>query len=92
MAASGVRRLGGAARQSSTGPGRTADGTTNGTAVQLWECNGTGAQQWRVRSDGSVQNPQSGLCLDNPDASTTPGTRLNIRTCTGSAAQAWRFR
>jgi len=67
-------------------------GTTNGTIVQLWDCNSTGAQQWRVRSDGSVQNPQSGLWLNNPGASTTPGTRLNIWTCNGSAAQAWRFR
>ncbi|MET8757657.1 RICIN domain-containing protein [Lentzea sp. NPDC004782] len=69
-----------------------AGGTTNGTTVQLWDCNGSGAQQWRVRFDGSVQNPQPGLCLDDPGASTTPGTRLTIWTRNGAAAQAWRFR
>ncbi len=54
-------------------------GTANGTPVQLWDCNGTGAQTWQPRSDGSLFNPQSGRCLDDPNGSTS----------NGSGAQKW---
>ena len=65
----------------------TAGGTTNGTLIQLYDCNGSGAQQWTAQSDGSLKNPQSGRCLDSPNDSTANGTQLEIWDCNGTAAQ-----
>jgi beta-glucanase (GH16 family) len=65
----------------------TAAGTTNGTQIQLYDCNGTGAQQWTAQADGSLKNPASGRCLDSPSGATANGTRLQIWDCNGSAAQ-----
>jgi len=53
-------------------------GTSDGTHVQLWECNGTGAQVWIQEEIGNsssnpyLVNPQSGKCLDDPDGIATP--------------------
>ncbi|WP_103348906.1 RICIN domain-containing protein [Amycolatopsis sp. CA-128772] len=66
--------------------------TADGTPVQLYDCNGSAAQTWQPRGDGSVLNPQSGKCLDDPGSSTTPGTQLVIRACTGGANQRWTLR
>ncbi|HEV2635695.1 MAG TPA: arabinofuranosidase catalytic domain-containing protein, partial [Actinocrinis sp.] len=41
------------------------DGTAVGTKVELWDCNGVGGQKWIQQSNGSLLNPQSGLCLDS---------------------------
>jgi len=57
--------------------------------VQAWDCNGTGAQQWQNRANGSLVNPQSGKCLDDPGSTTTTGTQLQIYTCNGTNAQRW---
>jgi predicted alpha-1,6-mannanase (GH76 family) len=62
-------------------------GTSNGTLVELWDCNGTGNQKWTQRPDGSLSNPQSGRCLDAPNGSSANGVRLQIWDCNGSAAQ-----
>ena len=43
------------------------DGTAVGTKVELWDCNGVGGQKWVQQSNGSLLNPQSGLCLDDPE-------------------------
>ena len=66
-----------------------ASGTTNGTLVQLYDCNGTGAQQWAAQSDGSLRNPQAGRCLDIPNSDLTDGRQLRIWTCNGTGAQRW---
>src|ERR1700684_467141 len=34
-------------------------------------------------------NPESGLCLDDPNATTTEGTQLQLYTCNGTGAQDW---
>jgi Ricin-type beta-trefoil lectin domain len=53
-------------------------GTSDGTHVQLWQCNGTGAQVWIQEEIGNsysnpyLVNPQSGKCLDDPDGIATP--------------------
>ena len=65
-------------------------GTTNGTQIQLYDCNGSGAQQWQQRGDGSMYNPASGRCLDSPAGSTANGARLEIWDCNGSSAQVFR--
>jgi hypothetical protein len=46
------------------------NGTANFAKVEPWGCNGVGGQQWVARSDGSLYNPQSGRCLDDPSAIT----------------------
>jgi len=67
----------------------TSGGTTNGTKVQLYDCNNTGSQQWVAQANGSLLNPQSGRCLDDPSGSTTNGARLQIWDCNGTGAQTW---
>jgi hypothetical protein len=46
-----------------------------------------GGQVWQQQSDGSLLNPQSGLCLEAPGGNTANGTQLQIDTCNGSPAQ-----
>ncbi|MFC0844232.1 RICIN domain-containing protein [Streptomyces noboritoensis] len=47
------------------------------------------AQAWQPTANGSLLNPQSGLCLDDPGSSTTDGTQLQIYDCNGTNAQKW---
>lgn len=68
-----------------------ADGSVPGSKVQLWDCNGLGFQWWTVRDDGTVYNPNSGLCLTDPAGSAEAGTRQIIDTCNGSWTQKWSF-
>jgi hypothetical protein len=63
-------------------------GIKAGTLVDLYHCNNTGAQQWVARSDGTLLNPESGLCLDNPKGAVS-GTQLDIARCRGNTAQRW---
>jgi predicted alpha-1,2-mannosidase len=65
-------------------------GTASGTPVDLYTCNGSGAQQWRIKTGGALQNPQSGLCLDDPGG-TTLGTQLDLGTCDQTGAQDWKL-
>lgn len=41
-----------------------AGGKSDGTPVQIFDCNGTGAQQWIYAGTGTIFNLQSGKCLD----------------------------
>jgi hypothetical protein len=66
------------------------------TPVDLYTCNHTGSQQWiwinypgQLFPHVSLENPQSGLCLDDPTQSQTPGTHLWIHTCNSTVAQLW---
>jgi len=43
---------------------RLKPSSTNGTLIQLFDCNGSGAQQWRWRNPSRLVNPQSRRCLD----------------------------
>ncbi|MEJ7648139.1 MAG: arabinofuranosidase catalytic domain-containing protein [Nakamurella sp.] len=71
--------------------GRCLDIKGNSTAVntevELWTCSDIGGQKWVQQANGSLVNPQSGLCLASPGGSTTDGTVLRIETCTGGASQ-----
>ena len=62
--------------------------TTNGTLIQLYDCNGSGAQQWQ-QANGTLQNPASGRCLDDPGFSTANGTQLVLWDCNGGTNQKW---
>jgi hypothetical protein len=66
--------------------------TTNGTKIQMWDCNGTAAQQFRFSSrdvqftsTGTGQVQVVGKCLDAP--SRAEGTRIQINDCNGTPAQ-----
>lgn len=61
--------------------------TIAGTSIQLWDCNGLGGQQWTAQADGTVKNPQSGMCLTSRNGQTANGTRLEIQPCTASTSQ-----
>ncbi len=61
--------------------------TAIGTDVSLWTCSGIGGQKWVQQENGSLLNPQSGLCLTAP--ATTNGTVLEIQKCTGNANQGF---
>ncbi|MBK3566633.1 MULTISPECIES: ricin-type beta-trefoil lectin domain protein [unclassified Streptomyces] len=63
--------------------------TTNGTAVQLYDCNGSAAQQWTVGTDGTVRS--LGKCLDVTSASTADGAKVQLYDCNGTAAQQWSY-
>jgi O-glycosyl hydrolase len=65
-----------------------AGSTANGTLVDLWDCNGGSNQVWTAEN-GTLVNPASGKCLDDPGFSTTNGTQLEIWTCNGGSNQEW---
>ncbi|WP_353648959.1 arabinofuranosidase catalytic domain-containing protein [Nakamurella sp. A5-74] len=71
--------------------GRCLDIKGNSTAVntevELWTCSDIGGQKWVQQANGSLLNPQSGLCLASPGGSTIDGVVLRIETCTGGASQ-----
>jgi hypothetical protein len=61
--------------------------TTNGTKVELYDCNSTVAQQWTVQSDGTIRN--QGKCLDLYNGFGN-GALLEIWDCNGGANQQWK--
>jgi hypothetical protein len=67
----------------------SGQGTANGTAVIIWDCNGGTNQQWNVNATGTVTGVQSGLCLDPSGGGTANGTLLQLWSCTGGANQRW---
>jgi hypothetical protein len=68
----------------------TGGAATQGTAVQLWDCNGTAAQRWNFTAQGELRSGLSStLCLDVTGGSATQGTGVQIYGCNGTAAQRW---
>ena len=65
------------------------NGTANGTAVQIWDCNGGTNQQWSVNADGTIVGAGSGKCLDAYAQGTGNGTKLELWDCNGGANQKW---
>jgi hypothetical protein len=68
-------------------PGRS---TTNGTLMEIWDCNGGTNQQWISLSNGELQ-VYGNKCLDVPGSSTAAGTRVDITGCTGGTNQQWNL-
>ncbi len=62
---------------------------TNGTNVQIWDCNGGTNQRWTL-TDNNQLTVYGNKCLDVPSHSTTAGTRVQIYTCNGGANQQRR--
>ncbi|MEY9962602.1 hypothetical protein ABIA33_000628 [Streptacidiphilus sp. MAP12-16] len=61
--------------------------SSNGTAVQLYDCNGTAAQTWTVGSNGSLQ--ALGKCMDVTAGGTANGSTVQLYDCNGTTTQQW---
>ena len=62
--------------------------TTNGTALQLWDCNDTPGQEWTVEPDGTIR--ALGKCMSVFGTDTAGGTSVDLWTCDGGAHQQWQ--
>ncbi|MEW2514281.1 ricin-type beta-trefoil lectin domain protein [Streptomyces sp. NPDC046870] len=75
-----------------TGSGRCVDvpnqSQTNGTQVELWDCNGGSNQQW-TRTAADELRVYGSSCLDASGQGTSPGTKVDIWSCGGGANQKW---
>jgi hypothetical protein len=65
-----------------------APNTTNGTQVQLWDCNGQANQAWTATS-GRQLTLAGGKCLDAYGRGVTPGTAVIVWDCNGQSNQQW---
>jgi hypothetical protein len=61
---------------------------TNGTQVELWDCNGGSNQQWTRTAAGELR-VYGGDCLDAAGQGTSPGTKVDIYACNGGSNQQW---
>jgi lysophospholipase L1-like esterase len=66
----------------------TGVSTTNGTQVQLWDCNGQVNQSWTLAANRQLVVYGS-KCLDASGRGTTNGTAVIIWDCSGQANQQW---
>lgn len=57
------------------------------TPVDLWTCTGGTGQQWQARA-GTLVNPASGRCLDDPRQSAAAGTQLRSTPATPAPASS----
>ncbi|MET8867321.1 PHB depolymerase family esterase [Nonomuraea sp. NPDC004580] len=75
-----------------TGSGRCVDvpnnATSDGTAVQLWDCNTGTNQQWSQTSSGELR-VYGNKCLDAGGSGN--GARIQIYSCWGGDNQKWRL-
>lgn len=66
-------------------------GATNGTIIDLYDCNGTAAQQWNINSDHTIENA-NGKCLDNWQQKSANGNPIKAFTCTSTdPAEQWQL-
>jgi alpha-galactosidase len=76
------------------GSGRCLDVTgasqTNGTLVNIWDCNGQSNQQWTSTAAGELR-VYGNKCLDVDNNGTADGTGVLIWDCNGQNNQKWRF-
>ncbi|MFF9019889.1 endo-1,4-beta-xylanase [Streptomyces eurythermus] len=74
------------------GSGRCLDvpnaATTDGTQLQLWDCNNATNQQWTSTDSGELR-VYGDKCLDA--AGTGNGTKVQIYSCWGGDNQKWRL-
>ena len=68
----------------------TGGSSTDGTAVEIWDCTGGNAQRFTTTAAGELRTP-GGKCLDVISASTADGARINIWTCNGAGNQKFRI-
>jgi triacylglycerol esterase/lipase EstA (alpha/beta hydrolase family) len=63
--------------------------TSNGTPVQIYDCNGSGAQIWAHSSNGTTVLTALGKCLDVTGASSSAGTKVELWDCNTGTNQHW---
>ncbi|MFJ5230068.1 ricin-type beta-trefoil lectin domain protein [Kitasatospora sp. NPDC088391] len=77
------------------GSGRCLDvpgnSRTDGTGLDIWDCNGGDNQQWTLTADGRITTYGGTKCLDAYNNQTANGTKVEIATCNGGANQQWRL-
>jgi non-reducing end alpha-L-arabinofuranosidase len=77
-----------------TGSGRCIDvpnaSTSNGTQLQVWDCNGNSNQRWTYTSSKQLM-VYGNKCLDANGQGTTNGTTVIIWDCNGQANQQWNL-
>ncbi|MEU5592564.1 RICIN domain-containing protein [Streptomyces sp. NPDC020298] len=63
---------------------------TNGTKVQLWDCNNSAQQNWVLYGDGTIRSSKNGKCLD-ADLNTigANGTKVQLWDCNNQLQQKW---
>ena len=64
---------------------------TNGTVLQIWDCNGGTNQTWTRTASNQLTVYGAGKCLDAYNNQTTPGTPVEIWDCNGGANQQWNL-
>jgi len=64
--------------------------TTNGTQVQIWDCNSATNQRW-THTTGRQLQVYSNKCLDANNQGTTNGTTVIIWDCNGGTNQQWNI-
>jgi len=67
----------------------TGGDNSDGTALQLYDCNQTVSQSWTRPGDGTVQ--AMGKCMDVRGGSNADGTAVQLYTCNQSASQQWTY-
>jgi alpha-tubulin suppressor-like RCC1 family protein len=68
------------------------NGETNGTRIQIYDCNDTTAQMVEWAEDGSLvfrPNSSTVKCIDNANNSQANGNAIQLYDCNNSAAQKW---
>lgn len=64
--------------------------SSDGTNVELWDCNGGTNQVWILGTDGTIRPAfDQTKCLDLPNWQTNNGTLLNLWDCNGGSNQQW---
>jgi hypothetical protein len=68
-----------------------AAGPTDGTRVQVWDCNGWDNQRWYYRTDDqTIRSAHDGRCLDADTSTRTHnGTSVQVWGCWGTNNQRW---
>jgi hypothetical protein len=64
--------------------------TTNGTALDLWDCNGGGNQSWNWTADMQL-TVYSNKCMTIGGDGASAGSPVIITDCTGAPDQAWEL-
>jgi hypothetical protein len=67
----------------------TGNSQTEGTAVEIWDCNGGANQTWTHNSSKEFTVYSGADCLDAYDNETSPGTKVEIWPCNDGANQQW---
>ena len=64
--------------------------TTNGTALDLWDCSGGGNQSWNWTADKQL-TVYSNKCMTISGDGASAGSPVIITDCTGAPNQAWEL-